>query len=497
MRSFFGGSRNALWAAILIQSNFFIALGAVAAGSPTPVWRMVAIAVCAHIPYVAALVALWLERDRAWLAWKVVLASLGLRLLLVSAPPVFSDDVYRYVWDGRVVCSGRNPYDLPPESIELAALRDESWNMINNKPLRTIYPPLSQAFFGTVASVAPHAWAFKLASALADAAVVWLIIVLAGGLLRGSKEETSSGRRREAIFAGACYGFNPLACIESGMSGHIEPLAVLGALLALLLLKQGRTVWSALAVIAAAGIKIVPILLLPLIARRDSRAWLAAAAFAVAIWLPFGAAGLRTIETFDAFSRRWEGNSGLFSLVKFGAEKTIGFAAGANEPEDAVHFRFLDPLARSLQGSFFSLHKESAFDPNAPGSFPLLDLSLAAAKLVLGLALVAVIAAVTIKRLDPLASAAWIFGALLIFTPVLHPWYALWILPLAAVLRLWPWFVLGALLPLSYLPLEDWWAKGVWVMPAWALWTEYGIFSLSALAYAALSMRSRASNLRS
>lgn len=39
------------------------------------------------------------------------------------------------------------------------------------------------------------------------------------------------------------------------------------------------------------------------------------------------------------------------------------------------------------------------------------------------------------------ADALWIFGAALIFSPVLHPWYILWILPLACWRRAWPWAV--------------------------------------------------------
>ena len=132
---------------------------------------------------------------------------------------------------------------------------------------------------------------------------------------------------------------------------------------------------------------------------------------------------------------------------------------------------------------FFSLHKAGGFDPKAPGAFTVGDLSLAVSKLVLGAGLVSVIAVVAIKRVEPMRAAMWIFGALVLCTPVMHPWYLLWVLPLAAVLGHWPWMVLGALLPLSYLPLDRWWHEGVWHAPIWIQLVEWGCFAVLAAVF--------------
>ena len=43
--------------------------------------------------------------------------------LLIFTPPTLSDDMYRYVWDGRVQAQGINPYLYPPKAPELAYLR--------------------------------------------------------------------------------------------------------------------------------------------------------------------------------------------------------------------------------------------------------------------------------------------------------------------------------------------------------------------------------------
>ncbi|MCP4600984.1 MAG: DUF2029 domain-containing protein [Proteobacteria bacterium] len=462
-------------------AGVLVALTMTAASSRIPVWRLVALTLAAYLPYSAALYAAWRGRSRLISAWPVIVSSLLLRLVLVAAPPVFSDDVYRYVWDGQVLTNGINPYRFSPEAPELESLRDEFWTQINHRSLRTIYPPLGEISFGIVTIACPHPTAFKLMSALSDMGVVCLVILLAGGQL--GKRGTSDSRNQKAVFCGLIYGLCPLSCIETGMSGHLEPLAVVFTLLALLFLKRGRGITSVSLVGLGAGIKLVPALALPIIARRHRLAWLIFPIVFFVFYLPFLSSGTDILEMQDTFLRRWEGNAGLFALVKKGAESIIGASYGVGSSEAMVHLQFLDPIVKALDGTFLSLHKDGGFDPTAPGAFTLGDVSLAVSKIILGLCLVIVIAVSAIRRVEPIRATAWIFGALLIVTPVLHPWYLLWILPLAAVLGLWPWMILAALAPLSYLPLDNWWSHGIWDTPLWVPWIEYGLFVLAIVAY--------------
>src|SRR5262245_35935287 len=81
----------------------------------------------AFVAYLAALVAargLSARGLRAALA-----AALLWRAALVTASPLLSDDVFRYVWEGRVQVHGGNPYawDDRPESPRWRALRDAVW----------------------------------------------------------------------------------------------------------------------------------------------------------------------------------------------------------------------------------------------------------------------------------------------------------------------------------------------------------------------------------
>jgi hypothetical protein len=53
--------------------------------------------------------------------------------------------------------------------------------------------------------------------------------------------------------------------------------------------------------------------------------------------------------------------------------------------------------------------------------------------------------------LNPTREARLALGGALLLSPTLHPWYVLWLLPLAAAEGAGGWIVFGALVPLQYL----------------------------------------------
>src|SRR3989449_4071150 len=80
----------------------------------------------------------------------VVLLFAGIfRLSIVFAPPYLSDDIYRYVWDGRVQAAGINPYRYIPADEALKNLRDEKiYPKINHRDTaQTICPPVAEMIF--------------------------------------------------------------------------------------------------------------------------------------------------------------------------------------------------------------------------------------------------------------------------------------------------------------------------------------------------------------
>ena len=94
----------------------------------------------------AVLVARGAERPSLTL---ILVTAVLLRLGALAAPVYLSDDIYRYIWDGRVQAAGINPYRYIPTDTALAPLRDEAVfpNINRNNYAPTIYPPVAQLLF--------------------------------------------------------------------------------------------------------------------------------------------------------------------------------------------------------------------------------------------------------------------------------------------------------------------------------------------------------------
>jgi len=141
----------------------------------------------------------WIYGARAWAdvdspSWRWLFAvAVGLRLLLLWVPPTLSDDVYRYIWDGRVFAAGLDPYELPPDADELIFLRDDLWKSLPHRDVATVYPPLSLALFSIAARSAEPLLTIKSGLIAADLIACWLLWRLAGR--RGRRAAGSPGTR--------------------------------------------------------------------------------------------------------------------------------------------------------------------------------------------------------------------------------------------------------------------------------------------------------------
>lgn len=221
----------------------------------------------------------------------VIVFSVAFRLLMLFSEPIQEIDAYRYIWDGKVVAAGVNPFRFSPQQVldaepdgPLAAdlkclvdVRDRSaanariLSRIHYGELTTVYPPTSQAVFGGVAALTPHDWSvssqllmMKAAMVLFDLATLAAVI----GLLR------FVGRPADWSIL---YGWCPLIVKEFANSGHLDAIAVfLTAALVLCALRAffpGRDqaanvgwLWlCSLLVVAAVGAKIYPVVLFPLL----------------------------------------------------------------------------------------------------------------------------------------------------------------------------------------------------------------------------------------
>jgi alpha-1,6-mannosyltransferase len=211
---------------------------------------------------------------------RALAALLGLavvmRLGVLAAPPHLSDDINRYVWDGRVEAAGINPYRYIPVDPHLAALRDDKIfpNVNRNTYAPTIYPPVAEYIFFLATRVSQSLTCMRATMLVFELVTVLLLIRL---LMLFELP-------RERILI---YAWHPLLLWEFAGSGHIDAAVLSFATLALWARRRKADWLTGVAVAAAGLVKFFPAVIFPALYRRwDWKMPAAAAATILFAYLP-------------------------------------------------------------------------------------------------------------------------------------------------------------------------------------------------------------------
>lgn len=341
----------------------------------------------------------------------VLLAAALIRLALLRTPESLSDDLFRYLWEGRVANAGFNPFFHAPLDPVLASLRDASWARVNHPDVPTVYPPGALLLFRAAAAAgfSPLAWRFLCA--LADFGVLLALVAL-------------SRARGLGAWAPTLYALHPLPALESASNGHLESFALLFWALAMLAWERRRLPAALVALAAGALVKLLPAVAALTLLRGErpgrGRGLLLALALGLAVSLPLlslgGASGAGAAQVYDS----WAFNATFFR---------------------AIQLVLPDPLSARRAG-----------------------VAIGALWCLFALW----------RRRDPVALSLDVAGALLLLSPVVHPWYALWAFVPALLLRSLPWVVFASAVLLSYSVLlsYDPIAQTGWKEPSWLIWSQ-------------------------
>jgi hypothetical protein len=347
----------------------------------------------------------------------VLALALLFRATMLFGAPVLSSDIHRYLWDGRVMLSGGNPYLDPPSSPRLETLRDEGYTRIDHASVRTIYPPGAQILFAAGAALGPGVFGLKTLLVLAD--------LLGIAVLRRILVRRGMPPLRILI-----YAWNPLVVVEAAWSGHLEPAGILCMLFGAAAIIQKHPMRSTVALTLAGLVKILPFaLFLPLARTIRLRLALVVPLLVAAAYWPFRAAGDRLLDGLGEYARHWLANESLFGILR----AAITWIDPTPALKTTVAF-----LRSHLRGS-------EPLDLLYAYVYPL-DLAKGVSVLiVLGFAV-----GLAWRRVEPLRGCYLLTGLILLLSPTLHPWYLLWILPWLCLFPSRSWILLSGLVTLAY-----------------------------------------------
>ncbi|WP_317128553.1 mannosyltransferase [Tamlana fucoidanivorans] len=189
--------------------------------------------------------------------------AFGFRVIFIVAIPNLSQDFFRFIWDGRMILEGYNPYLYTVQSFfdngqlpihQAEALRHGMGDL--NASHFTNYPPVNQLCFAVAAL-----WSSK--SILGSVVIMRLLIISAdfGTLFFGQKLLKQLKMPSYYIF---WYILNPFIIIELTGNLHFEGVMIFFLVWSLYLLHIRKWYWAAVTLALSISVKLIPLIFLPL-----------------------------------------------------------------------------------------------------------------------------------------------------------------------------------------------------------------------------------------
>ena len=194
-----------------------------------------------------------------------------IRLVMFTSFPTLSDDFFRFSWDGNVVLDGNNPYKYKPISYNFSEdqINDFAQNNLlsssetsfkdgmNSKHYFSVYPPLTQCIFTFCSFIGGknlfNNVLFLRIILLCFEIIGWIFMLK---ILAHFKVDSINSM---------LYVLNPLVVLELSGNLHFEGITFTFLLISFYFLFVNKYIFSGVAFALAIGLKLIPLMFLPLI----------------------------------------------------------------------------------------------------------------------------------------------------------------------------------------------------------------------------------------
>jgi hypothetical protein len=345
--------------------------------------------------------------------WTAIALAFLIRLSFINLSPIGSDDVYRYMWDGRIQSHGVNPYLYSPEAQQLDSLHTQLLPAAVNHPdMKTVYFPFSQwVFYGCYHLSGENIWGYKLVLLVAElATLVGLLFLLR--LLSISKK-----------FA-LLYVVCPLPVIQFALDAHIDAVGLPLLIFGLLAYLRGTKVLSYVLLALSISVKPVAVLILPILFLCEKGIWNKAKVAAVPSivvvgqFLPYVLSS-NPFEGLTRFAENWTFNGVVFESLYL----------------------------------YFSDNQKT--------------------RLVCAILLCVSLLLLYMRKKEPLDAFYFSVLLLLILSPVVHPWYVSWLAVLLPFARRWSGIVYASCVSFTVYTIVNYKLHGNWDQSTLILALEY------------------------
>ncbi|MGA3243506.1 MAG: hypothetical protein ABSE41_02730 [Bacteroidota bacterium] len=345
--------------------------------------------------------------------WTAIALAFLIRLSFISLSPVGSDDVYRYMWDGRTQSHGVNPYLYSPDAQQLDSLHTQLLpTAVNHPDMKTVYFPFSQwVFYGCYHLSGENIWGYKLVLLVAELATLIGLLLL----LRQLKIPTK--------FV-LLYLLCPLPIVQFAVDAHIDAVGLPLLIFGLLAYLRGNKVLSYIFLALSISVKPVAALILPILFLREKGIWdkakvaLVPSIVVAGQFLPYVFSS-NPFEGLTRFAENWTFNGVIFESLYL----------------------------------YFSDNQKT--------------------RLICAILLCISLLLLYMRKKEPLDAFYFSVLLLLILSPVVHPWYVSWLAVLLPFARRWSGIVYASSISFTVYTIVSYKLHGNWDQSALILALEY------------------------
>ena len=364
--------------------------------------------------------------------WAIIIFSLMFRLTLLPVAP--SDDIYRYLWEGKLQLNGISPYSHPPEASSLEHLRDGFFSGINHKHLSTIYPPLTLMVFAAADYVSHTIISMKAVFLIFDVLSIFILLRFLRVMGKGPHNVLT-------------YAWSPLILISFAARGHCDSLQIFLVILALYLCAIRRNLGTAVSIGLAVMSKFIFIIIAPFLIQGKKLRYVIILFSVIAIlYLPYVSAGKGLFSTLIHFGTQYHFNDSAHFLI-------FCLCIGSPLASKIVTALIFGSVLLFLykRHLIFSITDNNENSPLSNGGSEKRG-NIEMINFVLNYAFVAI-------------------GTFLILAPTLHPWYLTWIIPFLCFNKNRAWLVLTGTVICYYFMSHELFSKMIWYNDEW-VWKE-------------------------
>ena len=336
-----------------------------------------------------------------------------LRIIFIPVHPIGSDDYYRYLWDGKVQANGVNPYAYTPDAKELNYLHSDILpKYINHANMKTLYPPLTEILFYMSYLIGGESYlGLKLLLLLFDLITIYGIFLILNKLNIDKKYLL-------------LYAFSPLPVFQFFVDAHADGFGLAFIIFAIFFYLDNRKILSYILIGLSICIKPIGLLFIPLLFFNEKsisekvKVILIPFIICAAMYIPYVFTG-SPFQALIKFTENWTFNGIMFDILN----------------------------------SFMHNNQK--------------------VRLICGIIYFFIFIVIVLSKKDLLEKIYLSIFLLLIFSPVVHPWYVSWLAILLPFVPRWSGIFYVSLVSLTAITDLNYQLSGIWKEYSVVLILEY------------------------